>query len=533
MNGACRTSGAADGPLRIVRLANFVAPASGGLRTALRELGAGYRAAGHDPVLIVPGARADRRQTDQGTVITLPGPLLPGTGGYRVLIDRRRLTRLLERLAPDRLEVSDRTTLRWTGAWARRARVPAVMVSHETAHGVLRAWGVPEAAACRAADALNARTAWAYTRVVCTTEWAEREFVRIGARNVVRAPLGVDLAARHPRLADPGLRERYARPGELLLAVCSRLSVEKRPGTALDALDRLLARGIAVRLVVAGDGPLRRRLEQHARQRRLPVTFLGHVADRGLLGALQATADVCLAPGPAETFGLAALEALACGTPVVVSASSALPQIIGAAGAAAADTGEAFADGVLDVLERPERDRRQAARARAECFGWDAAVAAFLRAHDAPVRVGAGTGTGTEAGAGAAASVAAEEPAPSRDLGPEPGKVPGGPREVRLAPGALRVAPGALRGAPGGRAPLRGAEAPGEDHAGVPAGVPADVAVSGHARAPFRASDDARPHDAEQPAGGVAAVHDAPSAGDGPAFPDALSATGAARDGAG
>ena len=68
-------------PLRIVRLANFVAPASGGLRTALRELGKGYRAAGHEPVLIVPGEHADDRDTEQGRVITLPGPLLPGTGG--------------------------------------------------------------------------------------------------------------------------------------------------------------------------------------------------------------------------------------------------------------------------------------------------------------------------------------------------------------------------------------------------------------------------------------------------------------------
>ncbi len=41
--------------MRIVRLANYVAPASGGLRTALRELGAGYLAAGHEPVLVIPG----------------------------------------------------------------------------------------------------------------------------------------------------------------------------------------------------------------------------------------------------------------------------------------------------------------------------------------------------------------------------------------------------------------------------------------------------------------------------------------------
>ncbi|MFF4468855.1 glycosyltransferase [Streptomyces sp. NPDC001599] len=374
--------------LRIVRLANFVTPASGGLRTALRELGKGYRAAGHEPVLVVPGRHADDRETEQGRVITLPGPPLPGTGGYRVLTDRRRLAALLEELAPDRLEVSDRTTLRWTGRWARRARVPAVMVSHETTDGVLRTWGLPEGAARRSADALNVRTAHAYARVVCTTEFAEREFVRIGARNVVRAPLGVDLTGRHPRLRDPGTRARYARGDETLLVMCSRLSVEKRPGTALDALAELRRRGGRAVLVVAGDGPLRPRLEQRARSRGLPVTFLGHVADPGLLGALQASADVCLAPGPAETFGLAALEAMACGTPVAASASSALPEVIGAAGAVAADRGdadrgEAFADAVELLLARRERDRRGAARARAECFGWNTAVEAFLAAHEA------------------------------------------------------------------------------------------------------------------------------------------------------
>ncbi|MFF9860792.1 glycosyltransferase [Streptomyces tendae] len=370
--------------LRIVRLANFVTPASGGLRTALRELGRGYRAAGHAPVLVVPGPHADDRETEQGRVITLPGRLLPGTGGYRVLTDGRRVAALLEDLAPDRLEVSDRTTLRWTGRWARRARVPAVMVSHETTDGVLRTWGLPEGAARRTADALNVRTAHAYARVVCTTEFAEREFVRIGARNVVRAPLGVDLTGRNPGLRDRGTRARYAGEDEMLLVMCSRLSVEKRPGTALDALAALRRRRGRAVLVVAGDGPLRPRLEQRARDRGLPVTFLGHVADPRLLGALQASADVCLAPGPAETFGLAALEAMACGTPVVASASSALPEVIGAAGAVAADQADAFADAVELLLARRETDRRAAARARAECFGWSTAVEAFLAAHDAP-----------------------------------------------------------------------------------------------------------------------------------------------------
>ncbi|MEU9406389.1 glycosyltransferase [Streptomyces sp. NPDC048281] len=373
------------GPLRIVRLANFVAPASGGLRTALRELGKGFVAAGHESVLIVPGERYSDRDEEQGRVITLPGPLLPGTGGYRVLVDKKRVQSLLEHLAPDRLEVSDRTTLRWTGRWARRARIPAVMVSHETADGVLRTWGMSENMSRRTADALNIRTAHTYARVVCTTEFAEREFIRIGARNVVRAPLGVDLIGRHPSLRDPDLRARYAREDEALLVMCSRLSVEKRPGTAIDAVEALARRGRRVILVVAGDGPLRERLEQRVRERRLPVTFLGHVSDRDSLGALQASADVALAPGPAETFGLAALEAMACGTPVVASASSALPEVIGSAGATAADRGEAFADAVEMLLERSTAERRETARARAECFGWGTAVEAFLAAHDAPV----------------------------------------------------------------------------------------------------------------------------------------------------
>ncbi|MFC8077781.1 glycosyltransferase [Streptomyces sp. NPDC057307] len=404
--------GAAPRGVRIVRLANFVTPASGGLRTALQELGAGYLAAGHEPVLIVPGERRSDEHTTQGRVITLPGTVLPGTGGYRVLTDRRRLGALLDTLAPDHLEVSDRTTLRWTGEWARRRRIPSVMVSHETADGVLRTWGVPEAAAGRAADLLNRRSAWAYSRIVCTTEWAEREFVRIGARNVVRAPLGVDLLRCRPDRRREALRARYARGADVLLLLCSRLSVEKRPAVALDALATLRGLGVGAALVIAGDGPLAGVLARRARERRLPVVFLGHVGDRERLADLQAAADICLAPGPAETFGLSALEALACGTPVVASASSALPEILGAAGGTAGDTPRAFADAVRELLARPEAARRAAARARAELFGWDRAVAAFLAAHEAPARTGRDHPL-AEAGTGAGAPVAVSSPEPA------------------------------------------------------------------------------------------------------------------------
>src|SRR5580700_7617605 len=386
--------------MRIVRLANYVAPHSGGLRTSLRELGAGYLAAGHDPVLIIPGERDSDEQTPQGRVITLSGPRLPFTGGYRTLLRKRRVAALLRELRPDTLEVSDRTTLRWTGRWAREHGVPAVMISHESLTALMRL-AVPGldlpalsrwSPALALVESVNRRTARAYQRVICTTAWAAAEFERIGAANLVHAPLGVDLAtfaAPHADRQDTRIRAAHAAPGETLLVHAGRLSPEKKPQRSLNTLATLRANGVPARLVVAGDGPLRRRLERRATRDRLPVTFAGFLPDRTDLAALLASADVAIAPGPAETFGLAGLEALACGTPVVVSAESALPEVVGEAGAAVA--GEDLSGGVTTVLSWPEAARRARARARAERFGWPAAGPALLAIHQSLVEDGTGT----------------------------------------------------------------------------------------------------------------------------------------------
>ena len=99
---------------RIVQLANFVTPSSGGLRTALEHLATGYTAAGHEVVRIVPGPHDAVTKQPWGKQIALRAPELPGTG-YRVLHEPRRVLRVLDLACPDRVEVHDRTTLRGVG----------------------------------------------------------------------------------------------------------------------------------------------------------------------------------------------------------------------------------------------------------------------------------------------------------------------------------------------------------------------------------------------------------------------------------
>ncbi|MBW0270919.1 alpha-(1-2)-phosphatidylinositol mannosyltransferase [Nocardia sp. MH4] len=374
--------------MRIVQLANFYGPRSGGLRTALHHLGEGYVAAGHEVVLIVPGARRSEEMLPTGALrITLPAVAIPCTGGYRAA-DPRRVADVLGGLRPDVLEVSDRLTLRGFGRWAGRRGVASVMISHERLDRLLGQF-LPGPAARRCADVANRRTADDYDMVVCTTDFAREEFQRIGAPNVELVPLGVDLDLFSPRRRDRRLRADLGVDGYPLLVHCGRLSVEKRVDRSIEAVGALHRAGLPARLVVAGDGPRRESLERRART--LPalpggapsVHFTGFISDRSMVAKLLATADVSLAPGPHETFGLAALEALAAGTPVVASRSSALADIVTAeCGAIAADRPRAFAQAVTDVLAMPTSGRRKAARTRAEQFTWPRAVAGMLAVLD-------------------------------------------------------------------------------------------------------------------------------------------------------
>jgi alpha-1,6-mannosyltransferase len=219
------------------------------------------------------------------------------------------------------------------GRLGRARRIGSLAVAHERLDATL-AHRLPGLFRHQpAADRWNQRLGTAFDTIVCASAFAVEEFTRAGVRNVAQVPLGVDLDRFTPARRSPPLRRRLAAPSETLLVLCSRLSSEKHPERAVDAVRALVRRGVPVRLCVAGDGPERRSLEAAAAG--LPVTFLGHMSDRDALAALLATADVALAPSPVETFGLAALEALACGTPVVCAGSGALPELLRSCGAPA------------------------------------------------------------------------------------------------------------------------------------------------------------------------------------------------------
>jgi len=369
---------------RIVQVANFVTPTSGGLRTTLGHLAIGYADAGHDVIQVLPGAFDLEVVTPWGQRIQRRSPVLPGTG-YRVLRGGTGLTRLLDRLSPDRIEVHDRTTLRGLGSWAGDRGVPSLVVSHERLDRWLRQWLPRWLPLTALADRYNAALAARFDVVLCTTAWAAAEFDRLPIPHLVRVPLGVDLAGLHPGKSDAAWRTEQLRGAEHLLVMASRLSLEKRPGLAVETVAELTRRGCAVRLLVAGSGPALRALQRQADG--LPVDFIGYLSERSQLARLLASADVLLAPGPVETFGLAALEALASGTTAIVNQASALPEVIGSSGGRSADGDPgAFADAIEQELAVPAERRQAGARSRAEQFPWPTTVAGFLRAHRLPPR---------------------------------------------------------------------------------------------------------------------------------------------------
>ena len=130
--------------------------------------------------------------------------------------------------------------------------------------------------------------------------------------------------ARHP--VDE-LRSTLAREGEPLLVHVSTFRPVKRPGDCVEILARVLQQGISTRLVMVGDGAERTNLEHRARGLGVydKCIFVGKQPK--IVDYLSA-ADVLLLPSEQESFGLAALEAMACEVPVVASRVGGIPEVV-------------------------------------------------------------------------------------------------------------------------------------------------------------------------------------------------------------
>lgn len=172
------------------------------------------------------------------------------------------------------------------------------------------------------------------------------------------------------------IRARYS-PDRPYILMVGTLEPRKNHRLALDALAQLKAQGYPHRLLIAGGkgwlfAPITAAIETLGLSN--DVTFTGYVPDEEL-PALYSAADVLLMPSQYEGFGFPMLEAMACGTPVVASNASSLPELAGdAARLIAPDNAPALCAAVRDIVDQPDRaaTMRQLGLAHVRQFTWTA-----------------------------------------------------------------------------------------------------------------------------------------------------------------
>jgi len=199
------------------------------------------------------------------------------------------------------------------------------------------------------------------------------------ANKVSLVPCGVDLSVFRP-LDQASVRDRLGLNGEKIILYVGRIE----PLKGLDLLVETAAQidiGESVRMIVVGadanGGVELDRVKQLAKERDLEdqIDFVGQV-DHTELPLYYNAADVCVVPSYYESFGLVALESMACGTPVVATRVGGLPTIIdhGRTGYLKSwRCPEAFANSLEMIMSSDglQQSMGEAARKRAEGMGWD------------------------------------------------------------------------------------------------------------------------------------------------------------------
>lgn len=306
--------------LGLLDISEYFSDTSGGVRTYLMQKARYVER--HEPlrqVLLVPGEDDAIVETSGVRCYRLRGPRVPFHPSYRFMLATRSTARIVAHERPDVIEVGSNYFAPWLVQRARRRwDAPVVWFFHANLPRVV----APDGARDRWARRLLARALGAYEQriaraVDCTivaSECARRDLAALGIDRVAHVPLGVDLELHHPRRREwaAHTRRRHGLPDGPLVLYLGRFSREK-------GVERLLAAWPAVHrrtgahLALVGDA--------HGafagRGAAAGTTVLPFVRDRSAVADLHAAADVVVSPGCCETFGLAALEALASGTPVL------------------------------------------------------------------------------------------------------------------------------------------------------------------------------------------------------------------------
>lgn len=223
---------------------------------------------------------------------------------------------------------------------------------------------------CRRADA-----------IITVSESSKRDLVRCYGVPADKVTVVYEAAAPHFRPATPeavaAVRGRYGLPERYVIYV-GTIEPRKNLVRLLEALQLLHGKGEEVKLVVVGGlgwlyEEFLRRLEEAPAGK---VIVLGYVPDEDL-PALYSGATLFALPSLYEGFGLTVLEAMACGTPVVCSHTSSLPEIAGDAARYFNPTDvQAMAEVMHQVLEDKESQEEMRARglAQAARFSWSRAA---------------------------------------------------------------------------------------------------------------------------------------------------------------